>query len=176
MAVEHEVIIERPSGTYEGMRVSWGGVWAGVLVVLGTLLLLTTLGMAIGFSADARNVDPQKIGNGAVIWARVSLLVGLFLGGFGATRMSMVWDRFTGLAQGALVWVVSLIVVLYLSANGVGLVVSSALINGTTQRIQGPSTVAWSTFLSVVLSLLVALAGSALGRRRAAARVTREIE
>jgi hypothetical protein len=70
MAVEHEVIIERPSGTYEGMRVSWGGVWAGVLVVLGTLFLLTTLGMAIGFSADARNVDPQKIGNGAVIWAR----------------------------------------------------------------------------------------------------------
>jgi hypothetical protein len=72
--------------------------------------------------------------------------------------------------------VVSIIVVLYLSANGVGLVVSSALINGTTQRIQGPSTVAWSTFLSVVLSLLAALAGSALGRRRAAARVTHEIE
>ena len=176
MVVEREVIVERPAASYEGMRVSWGGIWAGVLVVLGTLLLLTTLGMAIGFSADARNVDPQKIGSGAVIWARVSLLIGLFFGGLAATRMSMVWDRFTGLAQGALVWVVSLIVVLYLSANGVGIVVSSALINGTAQRIQGPSAVAWSTFLSVVLSLLAALAGSAVGRRRAAARVTREIE
>src|SRR5882757_649956 len=176
MVVEREVIIERPAVTYEGMRVSWGGIWAGVLVVLGVLLLLSTLGLAIGFSADERNVDPEKIGSGAVIWARVSLLIGLFLGGMAATRMSMVWDRFTGLAQGALVWVVSLIVVVYLSANGVGVVVSSALINGTAQRIQGPSAVAWSTFLSVVLSLLVALAGSALGRRRAAARVTREIE
>jgi hypothetical protein len=177
MAVEREVIVERAPVTFEGMRVSWGGVWAGVLVVLGTLLLLTTLGMAIGFSADARNVEPEKIGSGAVIWARASLLIALFIGGMAATRMSMVWDRFTGLAQGALVWVVSLLVVLYLSASGVGLVVSSALINGTSQRIQGgPSAVAWSTFLSVVLSLLCALAGSAVGRRRAAARVAHEIE
>jgi hypothetical protein len=174
MVVEREVIIERPVGTYEGMRVSWGGIWAGVLVVLGTLLLLTTLGMAIGFSADARNIDPQKIGGGAVIWARVSLLIGLFFGGLAATRISMVWDRFTGLAQGALVWVVSLVIVLYLSANGVGLVVSTALINGTAQR--APSAVAWATFLCVVLSLLAALAGSAVGRRTAAARVTHEIE
>jgi hypothetical protein len=175
MVVEREVIIERPAVTYEGMRVSWGGIWAGVLVVLGTLLLLSTLGLAIGFSADERNVDPQKIGSGAVIWARVSLLIGLFLGGMAATRMSMVWDRFTGLAQGALVWVVSLVVVLYLSANGVGLMLSSALINGTAQRIQGPSATAWITFLSVLLSLLAALAGSAVGRRRAAARATSEV-
>ena len=52
MAVEHEFIVERPAVTFDGMRVSWGGVWAGVLVVLGTVLLLSTLGMAIGFSAD----------------------------------------------------------------------------------------------------------------------------
>jgi hypothetical protein len=31
VVVEREVIIERPAVTYEGMRVSWGGVWAGVL-------------------------------------------------------------------------------------------------------------------------------------------------
>ena len=176
MVVEREVIIERPAATFEGMRVSWGGVWAGVLVVLGTLLLLTTLGVAIGFSADARNVDPEKIGTGAVIWSRVSLLVALFLGGMAATRMSLVWDRFTGLAQGALVWVTSLVVVLYLSANGVGLMLG-ALINEATQRPQaGPSAIAWITFLSIVLSLLAALAGSAVGRRTAAARVTSEIE
>jgi hypothetical protein len=176
MVVEREFIVERPAVTLEGMRVSWGGVWAGVLVVLGTLLFLSTLGMAVGFSADARNVDPQKIGSGAVIWARVSLLIGLFFGGIAATRMSMVWDRFTALAQGALVWVVSLLVVLYLSANGVGLMLTSALVNGTIQRTQGPSTLAWTTFVCVVLSLLAALAGSAVGRRTAAARVTSEIE
>jgi hypothetical protein len=176
MVVEHEFIVERPAVTFDGMRVSWGGVWAGVLVVLGTVLLLSTLGMAIGFSADARNVDPQRIGSGAVIWARASLLIGLFFGGIAATRMSMVWDRFTALAQGVLVWVVSLLVVLYLSANGVGPMLTAALVNGTVQRTQGPSTLAWVTFVCVVLSLLAALAGSAVGRRTAAARVTTEIE
>src|SRR5256885_16047876 len=100
MAVEREVIIGRPAVTYEGMRVSWGGVWAGVLVVLGALLLLSTLGVAIGFSADARNVDPQRIGNGAAIWSRASLLIALLLGALAATGMSLVWGRFTGLAQG----------------------------------------------------------------------------
>ena len=158
------------------MRVSRGGVWAGVLVVLGTVLLLSTLGMAIGFSADARNVDPQKIGSGAVIWARASLLIGLFFGGIAATRMSMVWDRFTALAQGALVWVVSLLVVLYLGANGVGLMLTSALFNGTVQRTQGPEHAGLTTLRRRALGLLAALAGSAVGRRTAAARVASEIE
>ena len=106
----------------------------------------------------------------------MSLLIGLFFGGMAARRMSMVWDGFTALAQGVLVWVVSLLVVLYLSANGVGLMFTSALINGTAQRTQGPSTLAWTTFVCVVLSLLAALAGAAVGQRTAAARVAREIE
>jgi len=177
MAVEPQLSLERGRVTFEGMRVSWGGIWAGVLMVLGILLLLSTLGFAIGFSADARNVDSEKIGAGTVVWSRASLLVALFLGSIAATRMSMVWDRVTGLAQGALVWVVSLVTVLFLSANGVGLMLGAALLYGATPRAQaGPGATAWFTFLSVVLSLLAALAGSAIGQRRAAARFKREIE
>jgi hypothetical protein len=37
------------------------------------------------------------MGTGVAVWFRASLLIALFLGGMGATRMSMVWDRFTGL-------------------------------------------------------------------------------
>jgi hypothetical protein len=180
MSVEREVMIKRPAVALDGMRVSWGGVWAGVLVVLGTLLVLSTLGLAVGFSADARDIDPQKIGTGAVVWSRVSLLIALFLGGAAAPRMSMVWDRATALAQGILVWVASLILGLLLSANGIGLMVSAALsygLNGTGQRLHpGPGTLAWMTFFAVVLSLLATLAGAALGRRRAAARVPEEIK
>jgi hypothetical protein len=177
MAVEHNYRIDTPPVTFEGMRVSWGGVWAGVLVVLGTLLLLSTLGVAVGFSVDARNVDPDKMGTGVAIWSRASLLIALFLGGMGAARMSMVWDRFTGLAQGVLVWVVSLVIVLFLSANGVGLMLGAGLVYGATQGVvHGPGMTAWITFFSVVLSLLAALIGSVIGQRRAAARVEREVE
>jgi spore maturation protein SpmA len=90
--------------------------------------------------------------------------------------MSMVWDRFTGLAQGALVWVVSLVVVTLLSANGIGLVPGASLIYGAQHSQSGPTMAAWLTFLSTVLSLVAALIGSAIGQHRAAARVRNEIE
>ena len=179
MSTERHVIVERHAGSVEGMRIAWGGIWAGVLVVLGILLVLSTLGLAIGFSADARDVDPQKIGTGAIIWSRVSLLIALFLGGAAATRMSMVWDRPTALAQGMLVWVASLIVGLYLSANGFGLMLSAALTYGLRNGAageHGPSAFAWMTFFAVILSLLATLAGAALGRRRAAVHVTRALD
>ena len=178
MSVERQSISARPAGSFEGMQISWGGIWAGVLVVLGTLLVLSTLGLAVGFSADARDVDPQKIGAGAMIWSRASLLIALFLGGAAATRMTMVWDRLTALVQGGLVWVASLIVGLFLTANGVGLMLSAALTYGLrsedAHRLGSePGSVAWLTFLAVIVSLLATLTGAALGRRRAAARITR---
>ncbi len=39
MSTEPDVIVERPLSSFEGMRVSWGGIWAGVLVVLGSMLV-----------------------------------------------------------------------------------------------------------------------------------------
>jgi hypothetical protein len=178
MSAEREVINHHSEVSLQAMRVSWSGIWAGVLVALGTLLVLSALGLAIGFSADARDVDPQKIGTGAIVWSRISLLIALFLGGMTAARMSLVWDRPTALAQGVLVWVASLLVGLLLNANGVGLILSAAISNGTGQRLQAetPGAVAWITFFAIVLSLLATLAGAALGRRRAAVRVSHEIK
>lgn len=78
-------------------------------------------------------------------------------------------------------WVVSLIAGQLLSVTGIGVMVSAALTyglhNGTPgEPGRGSSAVAWLTFLAVILSLFATLAGAALGRRRAAARVTHEIE
>jgi hypothetical protein len=174
MAIERHVNIEHPVVSFEGMRVSWGGIWAGMLVVLGVMLVLSSLGIAVGFTA-AGSADPDDIGTGAVVWARVSLLVALFLGGMAAARMSMVWDRFTGFAQGVLVWVVSMVSILLLSANGVRLI-GIALAYGTAQRAEtAPDMAAWFTFISIVLSLLAAVLGSALGQHRAAVRAKSEI-
>src|SRR5689334_13501678 len=44
----------------EGMRVSWGGIWGGVFMALGVMLLLAALGVAVGISAvDPTGTDPQ---------------------------------------------------------------------------------------------------------------------
>jgi hypothetical protein len=109
-----------------------------VLTVLGTLLFLTTLGLAVGISAaDPGDADPGALGLGAAIWSGLALLVALFVGGMAATRLGMVYDRATGAFEGALVWVLSFVAILWLASSGVQLVASgiSSVFSGVTQTI-----------------------------------------
>jgi hypothetical protein len=121
-----------------GFRISWGGIWAGVLTVMGTLLFLTTLGLAIGISAvDPGDTDAQALGTGAAVWSGLSLLIALFVGGMAATRLGMVFDKAAGAFEGALVWVLSFLIVLWLASSGVRLVASgiSGLFSGIGQTM-----------------------------------------
>src|SRR5206468_12457972 len=85
----------------EGMRVSWGGIFGGVLVAVGTLLLLAALGVAIGITAvDPQSMQLGKLGITAAIWTGVSLLLSLFLGGLVASRLGATFDRTTSFFEG----------------------------------------------------------------------------
>src|SRR5687768_4049875 len=167
------------------MRICWGGVFGGVLAGLGTLLLLTTLGMAIGISAvDPSSPDGSTIGTGAALWTALTLLISLFVAGWASTRLSMLWERTTAMFEGALVWVLSMIVILYLTASGIslmadgafGLASQAAQSAGSTvggadmqqlaERVQPAATrTAWITFGALLLSLGASIAGAASGRR-----------
>lgn len=121
-----------------GFRISWGGIWAGVLTVMGTLLFLATLGVAIGISAvDPGQTDAGSFGTGAAIWSALSLLIALFVGGMAATRLGMVFDKAAGAFEGALVWVLSFLLVLWLASSGVRLIASgiSGLFSGIGQTV-----------------------------------------
>jgi hypothetical protein len=132
---EHRFAATAWFGT-DGMRVSWGGVFAGVLVAVGVSMLLASLGIAIGVSAvDPGETDPGTIGVGAAIWGGLQLLIALFVGGMVATRVGAIIDRTTGFFEGVLVWVVSLILMGYLAGSGIASVASGAfsLLGGATQ-------------------------------------------
>ena len=122
----------------DGMRVSWGGIWGGVLVAVGLLLLLTALGLAVGVSAvQPGETEGAAVGAGAGIWAGISLLLALFVGGMVATRIAAITDRATGFFEGALVWVVSILLMLYFAGSGIGMLAGGAfkLVGGATQAI-----------------------------------------
>jgi hypothetical protein len=122
----------------DGIRVSWGGVFGGVLVALGFLLLMTALGMAIGISsAQPGETDAATLGRGAGIWAGVSLLLALFIGGLVSTRIGAVFDGTTGFFEGVLVWVVSVLLMLYSASTGIGMLAGGAfkLVGGAAQAI-----------------------------------------
>lgn len=122
----------------DGMRVSWGGVFGGVLVALGFLLLVTALGVAVGISAaQPGETDTGTLGAGAGIWAGVSLLVALFIGGWVSTRIGAIFDGTTGFFEGALVWVVSVLLMLYMASSGIGMLAGGAfkLVGGAVQTL-----------------------------------------
>jgi hypothetical protein len=122
----------------EGMRVSWGGIFGGVLCAVGLLLLLAALGVAIGISAaDPGETRASTIGTGAGIWAGVSLLLALFLGGLVATRIGAISDRTTGFFEGALVWVVTILLMGYLATSGISAAAGGVfnMLGGATKAI-----------------------------------------
>jgi hypothetical protein len=108
----------------EGLRVSWAGVWGGVLVAMGMFLLLTALGIAIGRTVESIGAAPPLMGLIAGAWAAVSLLASLFVGGVVSTRAGGVYDRTTGFFEGALVWVMSVLLMFFFAATGVSTVAS----------------------------------------------------
>lgn len=168
----------------DGMRVSWGGIFGGVLVALGVLLLLAALGLAVGISAAQPGESaPGALGAGAGIWAAASLLIALFVAGMVSTRIGAIFDRTTGVFEGLLVWVVSLLLIAYLAGSGVGMLAGGAfdLVGGTgevagqlveqarekAQQMKPEATrAAWLTFGALLVSLLAAVLGAMAGRRR----------
>jgi hypothetical protein len=122
----------------DGMRVSWGGIFGGVLVAVGLLLLMTALGLAVGISAaQPGETEASALGTGAGIWAGVSLLIAVFIGGMVSTRIGAIFDGTTGFFEGALVWVVSVLLMLYFASSGIGMLAGGAfkMVGGAAQAV-----------------------------------------
>lgn len=129
-----------PQLLYPGLKVSWGGIFGGVLVALGLVLLLASLGVAIGISAtDPGDTEASTVGTGAAIWAGITLLLALFVGGMVSTRIGAITDRTTGFFEGALVWVVAVLLMMYLAGSGVSMLAGGVFkVAGTV--VQGAGT------------------------------------
>lgn len=113
-----------------GPRVRWGGITSGFVVALGTILLLTTLGLAIGITtlddprATTDYIEPG-LGVGASIWGALTLLLACFLGGMVSTRVTDRPDRGGAFIHGTVVWTLVAVCLLWLLGQGISFGLSS---------------------------------------------------
>jgi hypothetical protein len=99
-------------------RISWGAIFAGVMVALPLYFLLTLLGAAIGLSVHGR-VRAENIATGAAVWAIASTLISLFVGGFVASQCTVGENKGEAALYGVIVWGVVFGMLLWLTATGV---------------------------------------------------------
>ncbi len=131
--MEREVLIDR-GGYADPMpaavkRISWGAVFAGIVVTLALHLMLGVLGLAIG----ANSINPMEqqnpvdgLGSGTVIWFGVSTLVALFAGGWVAGRLAGMPHRTDSLLHGLLTWGLTTVVTFYFVTTAIGGLISGA--------------------------------------------------
>jgi hypothetical protein len=100
--------------------VRWGSVIAGIFTALATLFTLSVLGLAIGLSTFDAGDPAGAFGNGAGIWGLMSVLLAFGLGGYMAGSTARVRGSSKGMLNGAMVWMVTIPLAIYLLGSGVG--------------------------------------------------------
>ena len=104
-------------------RVSWGALFAGVVVAMATQVLLGALGLAIGLTAANQ---PDTFGVGAGIWWLLSGILALFLGGWTAARLANKPRRVDGGLHGFATWGLATILSAWMLTSAVGGILGGA--------------------------------------------------
>jgi len=107
-------------------RLSWGAIFAGLLIAISVQLLLSFLGLGIGMGS----IDPMQeakpfsgLGTGALIWWIITMLISLFAGGWVAGWFSNHIQKTDLVLHGLLTWCLLTFLNLYLITSSVGKVV-----------------------------------------------------
>jgi len=92
--------------THGGHRLSWGAVWAGVMIALGMEMLLSLFGLFIGFGMyNWRAANPWAgISSWTVIWHLVTAFWSMLFGAWCAARLSGDPAQGIGVLHGITVW------------------------------------------------------------------------
>ncbi|MBN2972770.1 hypothetical protein JW805_12155 [Roseomonas aeriglobus] len=163
-AVPYETAVARP-----GRRVSWGAIFAGVVIAVAVQLLLGILGTGIGLSmvdpTDGTTPGATGFGIGAGLYWLVTTVVALGAGGYAAARVSGVTEKFDALVHGLVVWGVTLILTLYLLTSAVG-----GIIGGAFRTVGTVATAAGATVGAAAPQVAQASGVSATDVRQEAAK------
>lgn len=121
-------------------KVSWGAIFAGVVVALVTQVLLSMLGVGVGIAtldpATGDNPAASTFSIGAGIWYVLTGIIAAYVGGYIAARMSGKTVATTGALHGLTTWAFTTLLVLYLLTSAVGSLVGGAF-SGVVSAVGG---------------------------------------
>jgi hypothetical protein len=111
-------------------KVSWGAVFAGVVVALVVQLILNLFGVGIGAAtlnpATSDNPSAASFSMVAAIWWTVSGIIASFAGGYAAGRLAGRPKESTAGWHGVTAWALTTLVIFYLLTSAIGSVLGGA--------------------------------------------------
>jgi len=127
VTMERESYIEGGRTVQSGM--AWGPIFGGVFVAFVVMIILNTLGLAVGLTGQ------EGVGTGFAIWSIVVALISLFAGSYAMSFLEANASREHVMIHGVVLWGVLLFGLLILAAAG--LQVGVAAILGTANIAAG---------------------------------------
>jgi polyhydroxyalkanoate synthesis regulator phasin len=109
--------------------VSWGALFAGLVVSLVIMLTLSLLGMGIGLGIvnPATEENPLGgIGMGAAIWLGLTALIALFLGGWTTAKLAGSVRGLNGILHSIVMWGLVTLASFFLMTTVIGSLVGGA--------------------------------------------------
>ena len=98
--------------------VSWSAVWVGALTALAIGLLIGLVGLALGANEAAQYVDWKKVHLIGLIFSVGGAFFGYVAGGWAAARIAGRVRSEPAILHGAIVWLVTIPMLLLLGAVG----------------------------------------------------------
>jgi hypothetical protein len=103
-----------------GWRLSWGAVFAGVMVALAAQLVLNLLGVGTGLAGASSGTQLSWLGTGFGIWWTIAGILAAAIGGWIAGRTLGSGDRSDGMIHGLLSWAGATLVVAFVLTTAMG--------------------------------------------------------
>ena len=151
-----------PAAPPSPQRIRWGAVFAGAVLGIALMALLSTLWFALAFNS---NVDTIRVN---LEWyVGVSAVASLFIGGLLAGWLSGVRGAGSGLFNGITLWGLILIASLAIGIPAVFNVFNlgrvASIANGTTLTSSGVDTALWASFWTILAGFVASGLGGLIG-------------
>jgi hypothetical protein len=158
-------------------HVQWGGVFAGTLCALTFYVFASLFGMAIDvLNVFSGSATTNQYGVGAGIWTIGTVIIAFLIGGFVAAKVAGVRGEGNGWINGVLVFVLSLGLIVTISALGSGASMFGTLgttftdVHNTAIRTTAAANVTnnihqglWWSFVAIAAGVIFGAIGGAIG-------------